>query len=107
SSFDPLSPPPLDLHSFPTRRSSDLYLAHAEDLASRALAAYGSDPYYSGERGAYSGRSIFNAIFWRNLLLLYAVNKNQTYLQKMRSEEHTSEPSHVSISYAVFCLKKK
>src|SRR5699024_12075453 len=24
-----------------------------------------------------------------------------------RSEEHTSEPSHVSISYAVFCLKKK
>src|SRR5690554_7651369 len=25
----------------------------------------------------------------------------------MRSEEHTSEPSHVRISYAVFCLKKK
>src|SRR5437870_7506473 len=24
-----------------------------------------------------------------------------------RSEEHTSEPSHVAISYAVFCLKKK
>src|SRR5690606_41806290 len=24
-----------------------------------------------------------------------------------RSEEHTSEPSHVKISYAVFCLKKK
>src|SRR5690606_40986869 len=23
-----------------------------------------------------------------------------------RSEEHTSEPSHVKISYAVFCLKK-
>src|SRR5690349_23273023 len=23
-----------------------------------------------------------------------------------RSEEHTSEPSHVEISYAVFCLKK-
>src|SRR5438874_6514062 len=25
----------------------------------------------------------------------------------VRSEEHTSEPSHVEISYAVFCLKKK
>src|SRR5689334_24664670 len=25
----------------------------------------------------------------------------------VRSEEHTSEPSHSSISYAVFCLKKK
>src|SRR5207249_8890544 len=28
-------------------------------------------------------------------------------LAKNRSEEHTSELSHVSISYAVFCLKKK
>src|SRR5699024_12464065 len=28
------------------------------------------------------------------------------FLTMMRSEEHTSEPSHVSISYAVFCLKK-
>src|SRR5438067_5089562 len=26
---------------------------------------------------------------------------------ELRSEEHTSESSHVSISYAVFCLKKK
>src|SRR3712207_8989816 len=26
---------------------------------------------------------------------------------KKRSEEHTSEPSHANISYAVFCLKKK
>src|SRR5204862_1730452 len=25
----------------------------------------------------------------------------------LRSEEHTSESSHVEISYAVFCLKKK
>src|SRR5205807_3393088 len=27
--------------------------------------------------------------------------------QKERSEEHTSESSHLVISYAVFCLKKK
>src|SRR5712671_7243448 len=27
--------------------------------------------------------------------------------QNLRSEEHTSEPSHQIISYAVFCLKKK
>src|SRR5256885_6041727 len=26
---------------------------------------------------------------------------------RARSEEHTSEPSHLVISYAVFCLKKK
>src|SRR2546428_9456636 len=28
-------------------------------------------------------------------------------LRQARSEEHTSEPSHDQISYAVFCLKKK
>src|SRR2546427_9400604 len=29
------------------------------------------------------------------------------WLMPARSEEHTSEPSHSQISYAVFCLKKK
>src|SRR5207249_9730015 len=29
------------------------------------------------------------------------------HFSHVRSEEHTSESSHVSISYAVFCLKKK
>src|SRR5437773_3016226 len=28
-------------------------------------------------------------------------------LSGIRSEEHTSELSHITISYAVFCLKKK
>src|SRR5437764_10022546 len=28
-------------------------------------------------------------------------------VRRHRSEEHTSEPSHRCISYAVFCLKKK
>src|SRR5699024_7194573 len=35
------------------------------------------------------------------IMLLYIKGVQQ------RSEEHTSELSHVSISYAVFCLKKK
>src|SRR5690606_39565626 len=30
---------------------------------------------------------------------------NLAAAQHTRSEEHTSEPSHVKISYAVFCLK--
>src|SRR5437868_11517051 len=29
------------------------------------------------------------------------------FKKRTRSEEHTSNSSHVSISYAVFCLKKK
>src|SRR5690625_1775279 len=48
--------------------------------------------------------------------VMYSVgNKTAAALQKVgykssvpeRSEEHTSELSHVAISYAVFCLKKK
>src|SRR5207253_10963523 len=31
----------------------------------------------------------------------------QEQCARLRSEEHTSESSHVAISYAVFCLKKK
>src|SRR5690625_5622045 len=33
--------------------------------------------------------------------------EKQDLLKSFRSEEHTSELSHVAISYAVFCLKKK
>src|SRR5258707_14423345 len=31
----------------------------------------------------------------------------RSHRRGQRSEEHTSEPSHANISYAVFCLKKK
>src|SRR5699024_12105889 len=39
-----------------------------------------------------------------------AVDANVVIFERIkeeRSEEHTSDSSHVSISYAVFCLKKK
>src|SRR5690242_20907394 len=36
-----------------------------------------------------------------------ATQRGESMMGDMRSEEHTSEPSHMSISYAVFCLKKK
>src|SRR5437899_10195270 len=38
----------------------------------------------------------------------YATNSlAASLIPSRRSEEHTSEPSHLGISYAVFCLKKK
>src|SRR5437773_7722194 len=40
-----------------------------------------------------------------NLLVDGALNDCEEILS--RSEEHTSESSHITISYAVFCLKKK
>src|SRR5207249_8071725 len=36
----------------------------------------------------------------------FASSRRRRYASR-RSEEHTSDSSHVSISYAVFCLKKK
>src|SRR5699024_12243781 len=43
----------------------------------------------------------------RSMKKYWMVRTPRTYCSPTRSEEHTSEPSHVSISYAVFCLKKK
>src|SRR5437867_7680989 len=63
-----------DLHSFPTRRSSDLVDA--------SVVRNGVDPGRFGA-GAPGER------------------------ERFRSEEHTSDSSHRTISYAVFCLKKK
>src|SRR5699024_12084799 len=41
------------------------------------------------------------------LLFRLSLRMVTDFVQSLRSEEHTSNSSHVSISYAVFCLKKK
>src|SRR5207248_10935545 len=68
---------------------------------------------------AFSGRRIS----WRTVAVLAGVTvavlgaalvvdllrapEARTHLGRVRSEEHTSELRHRTISYAVFCLKKK
>ena len=54
------------------------YLAHAEQVATAMLRYY-------RERGYYAQPTIFNALFFRNLLSLYTVNKNSAYLDALRS----------------------
>mgnify|MGYP007026271895 CR=1 FL=1 len=39
--------------------------------------------------------------------ILYNYGRDKKYIYGQRSEEHTLNSSHVVISYAVFCLKKK
>src|SRR5690625_5693900 len=46
------------------------------------------------------------AITWSRQRLKYSRSSNAAQATT-RSEEHTSNSSHVAISYAVFCLKKK
>src|SRR5207245_9100719 len=91
-------------HSFPTRRSSDLfvlplYFTISEEVGGRndflgrvhdgkTLKSFGVNP------GGYIG--FFNP----------ATNKRETFTGKDRKSTRLNS-SHGSISYAVFCLKKK
>src|SRR5699024_12686013 len=73
---------PRDLHSFPTRRSSDLSLLHDSPNV-----------------------KIFEAKCQQSPSTSLSV---RVYSKKERDRKSTRlNSSHVSISYAVFCLKKK
>src|SRR5690606_41133106 len=101
------SAPPRDLHSFPTRRSSDLLehdqiaraelaaapevLRHAADQPARSLARDHQHP-----RQQARGRGL--AVGARDHQRAPAVEQDR------KSTRLNS--SHVKISYAVFCLKK-
>jgi predicted alpha-1,6-mannanase (GH76 family) len=61
------------------------YLSDAIRVADATLRTFATDAYYSGATGAYSGRGIFNAIFFRNLLLLLAVTRDGEYLRRMQA----------------------
>src|SRR5699024_12808461 len=91
---------PLSVHhSFPTRRSSDLLLDVTKEEIRNYQTAH-KVPYYEDESNAenhYVRNDIRNRI-------LPDIEANQ-HLSDRKSTRLDS--SHVSISYAVFCLKKK
>src|SRR3712207_6992008 len=68
----------------------------------------------AGQRAAQLAGAVFPALF-RCLVRPQQIGRGskavvaqpRAELVGRRSEEHTSEPSHANISYAVFCLKKK
>src|SRR5438874_8859745 len=80
---------PRALHSFPTRRSSDLTAA----LEARVAAVAG------GLRGA--GVDVGDAVSWQ---LPNSVDAVVLYRDRKSTRLNSS---HVETSYAVFCLKKK
>src|SRR5205807_4811148 len=84
------SRPPRDLHSFPTRRSSDLSaLPRSPGVLVAARATLSSD-----DRGLEGMK-----------VLLNAEGTGGRLIQDRKSTRLNS--SHLVISYAVFCLKKK
>src|SRR5205814_9643829 len=88
--------------SFPTRRSSDL-----PSLGRAALIAdHGNKQVGDARRShvAKGGKLLaFDTIEQQD-----AAPEHLAFMNRLqRSEEHTSDSSHLGISYAVFCLKKK
>src|SRR5437867_9328034 len=78
------SPPPRDLHSFPTRRSSDLAFRQLSRRAHRAGTGRHDARHPGGKHGTHRQ-------------LRPSGDRKSTRLNS----------SHRTISYAVFCLKKK
>src|SRR5690348_17411654 len=89
----PSSPAPRHLHSFPTRRSSDLWIApYPKNHQNLLLNTAG--PSWKHLFGIDElGRDYFTEV-------LYAGQISDRKSTRLNS-------SHPSISYAVFCLKKK
>src|SRR5699024_12541945 len=81
----------LDLHSFPTRRSSDLKTLILPTMVLLPTAAFSLESLDDNELAEITGQD--------------GVTINLTQSQDRKSTRLNS--SHVSISYAVFCLKKK
>src|SRR5690606_41850507 len=98
--------PPRRPHPCPTRRSSDLGLAlHGPVVRVPRQGALGEDRH-TGAVAELRGGDLERLGRLRRL----AVDRDHVGAAQRpagRSEEHTSDSSHVKISYAVFCLKKK
>src|SRR5205814_8661944 len=90
---------PRDLHSFPTRRSSDLLVVHryAAVQAQREI-----------EAGARNAMLTFQVLQHQQQIALSGKADLLATLAYMRDRKSTRlNSSHLGISYAVFCLKKK
>src|SRR5699024_11706938 len=107
SSSRSTTPLPPDLHSFPTRRSSDLHGGHIHQrgLGAVGLVGQAADAAHlaglSAERGLH--RRAAHLVGFGDVGAAGQVGSAP--LQDRKSTRLNS--SHVSISYAVFCLKNK
>src|SRR5439155_3073900 len=90
---------PRDLHSFPTRRSSDLGGRERHEDARLTPGAQLGDCHRPGSRDHEIGRAVHRR---------HRVEESLDDHPPREDRKSTRlNSSHVAISYAVFCLKKK
>src|SRR5207253_11321321 len=96
--------PPRDLHSFPTRRSSDLARAREAMRKAGLPMLPGSDgPVRSEESASEVAKHIGYPV-----IIKAVAGGGGRGMRIVRDRKSTRlNSSHVAISYAVFCLKKK
>src|SRR5206468_13118017 len=95
-----------DLHSFPTRRSSDLLFFNNQDRQRDFITGFSPTITLFINRPSYQvngGYSFTAELYERESPLNNALNR-QNFLDRKSTRLNSS---HDQISYAVFCLKKK
>src|SRR5690625_5437881 len=87
-------------------QSSDLINVSRDQISGLKIRE-GEEEYIIGDLALTEGKNPYKAINSSVEDLDYRLLSKAALLTAARSEEHTSNSSHVAISYAVFCLKKK
>src|SRR5690625_6993702 len=88
--------PHEDLHSFPTRRSSDLNAGLDPNTVLQSISV--------GAAGSWSMSNYGPRMIQRDFAPGFAIKH---YIKDIDPKSTRLNSSHVAISYAVFCLKKK
>src|SRR5690606_41442189 len=102
--FSPCTSDHLDLHSFPTRRSSDLDAVRQIQSQHGGQVALGREQPRFGCGQGLHGRWPFGAGFVARALSSASRSSGMGTPDRKSTRLNSS---HVKISYAVFCLKKK
>src|SRR5699024_12803733 len=95
--------PPQDQHSFPTRRSSDLQEVELTRSTMQSLLENGENI----QRMAHRILIIFSGLHTASLSTEQLKQATDMIKKELDRKSTRLNSSHVSISYAVFCLKKK
>src|SRR5439155_21121727 len=103
SSFFYYSGAPRDLHSFPTRRSSDLGGSNGE----RGVSGAGSAAHRTRAASPCPRSGRRRSAEWRRAARPLGELRIRAAGGHLDRKSTRLNSSHVAISYAVFCLKKK